>query len=47
MLLKHNGKKIDFTEIDEDLFMIATIKSVSGDIFMLKDIFKEHITSLD
>jgi len=47
MLLNHNGKKIDFTEIDEDLFMIATIKSISGDIFMLKDIFKEHITSLD
>ena len=47
MLLKHNGKKIDFTEIDEDLFMIATIKSVSGDIFMLKDIFKECITLLD
>lgn len=47
MLLKYVGKKIDFTEIDEDLFMIATIKSVSGDIFMLKDIFKEHITSLD
>ncbi len=46
MLLNHNGKKIDFTEIDEDLFMIATIKSVSGDIFMLKDIFKEHIKSL-
>ncbi len=46
MLLKHNEKKIDFTEIDEDLFMIATIKSVSGDIFMLKDIFKEHIKSL-
>ncbi len=47
MLLKHNGKKIDFTKIDEDLFMIATIKSVSGDIFMLKDIFREHITSFD
>lgn len=46
MLLKHNGKKIDFTKIDEDLFMIATIKSVGGDIFMLKDIFKEHIKSL-
>ncbi|MBQ7109111.1 MAG: Fic family protein [Clostridia bacterium] len=46
MLLKHNGKKIDFAEIDEDLFMIATIKSISGDIFMLKDIFKKHIKSL-
>ena len=47
MLLKHNEKKIDFTAIDENLFMIATIKSISGDIFILKDIFKEHITSLD
>lgn len=47
MLLRYNEKKIDFAEINEDLFMIATIKSVSGDIFMLKDIFKEHITSLD
>ena len=46
MLLKNIGKKIDFTDIDEDLFMIATIKSVSGDIFMLKDIIKEHIKSL-
>ena len=47
MLLKYCGKKINFAEIDEDLFMIATIKSVSGDIFMLKDIFKENIRSLD
>ncbi len=43
MLLNHIGKKINFADIDDDLFMIATIKSVSGDIFMLKDIFKEHI----
>ena len=46
MLLKYNGKKIDFAEIDEDLFMIATIKSISGDIFLLQDIFKKHIKSL-
>lgn len=46
MLLKHNGKKIDFAEIDEDLFMIATIKSISGDIFLLQDIFKKHIKAL-
>ncbi len=43
MLLRNIGKSIDFTKIDKDLFMIATIKSVCGDIFMLKDIFKEHI----
>lgn len=46
MLLNHIGKKINFADIDDDLFMIATIKSVSGDIFMLKDIFKEHIKEL-
>ncbi|MBQ4630951.1 MAG: Fic family protein [Clostridia bacterium] len=44
MLLKNAGKNIDFTKIDKDLFMIATIKSVSGDIFMLKDIFRENIS---
>lgn len=43
MLVSNYGKKIDFSKIDKDLFMIATIKSVSGDIFMLKDMFKENI----
>lgn len=43
MLLKAIGKNIDFSKIDADLLMIATIKSVSGDIFMLKDIFRKHI----
>lgn len=47
MLLNNIGKSIDFTKIDKDLFMIATIKSVSGDIFMLKDIFRENITARD
>ena len=47
MLLDNIGKSIDFTKIDKDLFMIATIKSVSGDIFMLKDIFRENITTRD
>ena len=46
MLLNHIGKKINFADIDEDRFMIATIKSVSGDIFMLKDIFNEHLKEL-
>ena len=43
MLLADMGKHIEFKEIDTDLFMIATIKSVNGDIFMLRDIFREHI----
>lgn len=43
MLVSNYGKRIDFSKIDKDLFMIATIKSVSGDIFMLKDMFKENI----
>lgn len=45
-LLRHNGRKIDFSMIDRDLFMIATIKSVSGDIFMLRDILKECIEEI-
>ena len=36
-------KHIDFKDIDRDLLMIATIKSVKGDLFILKDIFREHI----
>ncbi len=44
MLLRDMGKNIDFKNIDKDLLMIATIKSVSGDVFMLRNIFKEHIT---
>lgn len=43
MLLKSINKTLDFSKIDSDLLMIATIKSVSGDIFLLKDIFNEHI----
>lgn len=43
MLIKHIGKSLNFTEIDKDLLMIATIKSVNGDVFMLQDIFKEYI----
>ncbi|MBQ6907371.1 MAG: Fic family protein [Clostridia bacterium] len=43
MLLNNMGKHIDFKDIDRDLLMIATIKSVKGDLFMLKDIFREHI----
>ena len=43
MLLKSINKTMDFSKIDKDLLMIATIKSVSGDVFLLKDIFREHI----
>lgn len=43
ILLKNIGKSIDFSKIDADLLMIATIKAVSGDIFILQDIFKQFI----
>ncbi len=43
MLLNNLGKHIEFKNIDADLLMIATIKSVNGDLFMLRDIFKEFI----
>lgn len=46
MLLKNLNKKLDFSRIDKDLFMIATIKSVSGDVFMLKDIFLNNIEQI-
>ncbi|MBQ9429606.1 MAG: Fic family protein [Clostridia bacterium] len=46
MLLHDMGKHIDFTDIDADLLMIATIKSVNGDLFMLRDIFRAHISKL-
>ena len=45
MLLTDIGKHIEFKDIDTDLLMIATIKSVNGDVFMLRDIFREHIKS--
>ncbi len=43
MLLKNMRKSIDFSKIDTDLLMIATIKAVSGDIFTLQDIFRRSI----
>ncbi len=43
MLVSALGKSLDFSEIDSDFLMIATIKSVTGDIFMLRDIFREYI----
>ena len=46
MMLKDSGMYIDFSEIDKDELMIATIKSVSGDIFMLKDLFGNQIKTI-
>ncbi len=43
MMLKSIGKVIDFTKVDKDVFMVATIKSATGDTFLLKDIFREII----
>ena len=43
MLLTKPGYEIDFSEIDRDALMIATIRSVSGDVFALRDIFKKNI----
>lgn len=43
MLLKNMEKSIDFSKIDTDLLMIATTKAISGDVFMLCDIFRQHI----
>ena len=43
MLLKSIDKTLDFSKIDPDILMIATIKSVSGDVFLLRDIFCENI----
>ncbi|MBR5535178.1 MAG: Fic family protein [Clostridia bacterium] len=41
LLAKNAGRTLDFSKVDKDLFMIATIRSVSGDVFLLKDILKE------
>ncbi len=43
MMLKNAGMYIDFSGIDKDDIMIATIKSSNGDVFMLKNLFKNHI----
>lgn len=43
MLLKNMEKSIDFSKIDTYLLMIATTKAISGDVFMLCDIFRQHI----
>ena len=43
MLLKAIDKTLDFSKIDSDMLMIATIKSISGDVFLLRDIFRDNI----
>lgn len=43
LLIRNAGYDINFSEIDADELMIATIKSVTGDIFALKDILKNNI----
>ena len=43
-LLKYIGYTLDFADFDKDELMIATIKSVNGDVFMLRDLFREKIS---
>ena len=47
MLVNSLGKSLNFSQIDADYLMIATIKSVSGDIFMLRDIFRIILQKLN
>lgn len=42
-LIRHNGYDIDFSEIDADELMIATIHSAAGIPDYLIDIFSKHI----
>ena len=42
-LINHNGYTIDFSEIDTDELMIATIQSANGVTDYLRDIFKYAI----
>ncbi|MEE0957153.1 MAG: Fic family protein [Ruminococcus sp.] len=42
-LIRYNGYSIDFSEIDTDLLMIATIQSAQGITDLLKRIFIESI----
>jgi cell filamentation protein len=47
LLIKNAGYEICFSKIDVDLLMIATIKSVSGDIFLLKDVLGSNIVKIN
>ena len=44
LFIKNAGYEINFADIEADLLMLATIKSVAGDIFLLKDIFRDNIS---
>lgn len=46
-LIKHNGYSINFSEIDKDLLMIATIQSAQGITDNLKMLFMEAIHDAD
>ena len=43
LLIRNAGYDINFSDIDADELMIATIKSVTGDIFALKTIFENNV----
>jgi len=45
LLIRNAGYDINFADIDADELMVATIKSVTGDIFALKDILYNNIKS--
>ncbi len=42
-LIRHAGYEIDFSEIDPDELMIATIRAANGVEDGLRDLFAEHI----
>lgn len=44
-LIRHNGYDFDFSDIDTDDLMIATIQSANGVTDFLKQIFEENIKS--
>lgn len=43
-LIRYNGYEIDFSDIDSDELMIATIKSANGVIDFLRRLFDENIS---
>lgn len=45
-LIRYNGYDINFSDIDSDFLMIATIQSTQGITDNLSDIFKNHIIKL-
>ena len=47
MLAKNAGYDIDFEKCDSDILMIATIKAFYGDLFLLRDVFKNITESSD